>query len=314
MQLGACHGAAWLALAQSDIVPGVKGVAALAVGASLLAVAVAMRGAPASVTGARAQTGAGQANSGTAGGNQAGAGQTNSGSAGVGQTSSGNTGVGKTGGPVTITDAEEIRIGEVLADKFTLNQGIAPTPESIYIETYLKKVGDKVAANAGRRPAYHFRFDPNPRFNSAVGLPGGQIFVGAGILAYVDSEDQLAIVLGHEIAHVSLNHCRERIEQILAEQHLAAADAAKLKIEDFVAGYGNDKELAADREGVRLAIAAGYNANAGVRLLQMFVLLGQQRPHSPTEREQSIEERIAQMQALAKEQSAAPAETPLGLR
>jgi len=270
-------------------------------GASLLAAGVGMRGAPASVTGpgARAQTTAGQSSASKPGGDQAGAGQ---------------TGTDKAGGPVTITDEEEIRIGEVLADKFALNQGIAPTPESLYIETYLKKVGDKLAANAGRRPAYRFRFDPNPRFNSAVGLPGGQIFVGAGILAYVDSEDQLAIVLGHEIAHVSLNHCRERVEQILAEQHLAATDAARLKIEDFVAGYGNDKELAADREGVRLAIAAGYNANAGVRLLQMFVLLGQQRPHSPTEREQSIEERITQMQTLAKQQTAAPAETPLGLR
>ena len=65
---------------------------------------------------------------------------------------------------------------------------------------------------------------------------------------------------------------------------------------------------------MRLAIAAGYNANAGVRLLQMFVILGQQRPHTATEREQSIEERIHQMQALAKAQSAAPPETPLGLR
>jgi predicted Zn-dependent protease len=257
---------------------------ALAVGVSLLAAGVAMRGAPVAVGTARAQTA-------------------------TGQTDSGNGGAA-----VTVTDAEEMRIGQVLADKFALNQGIAPTPESLYIETYLQKLGEKVAANAGRRPAYHFRFDPNPRFNSAVGLPGGQIFVGAGILAYVDSEDQLAIVLGHEIAHVSLNHCRERIEQILAEQHLAATDAARLKIEDFVAGYGNDQEQAADREGVRLAIAAGYNANAGVRLLQMFVILGQQRPHTATEREQSIEDRIKQMQALAKAQSAPPAETPLGLR
>jgi Zn-dependent protease with chaperone function len=144
-------------------------------------------------------------------------------------------------------------------------------------------------------------------------FPGGHIFVGAGVLAYVDSEDQLAVVLGHEIEHIALNHCHDRLAQLLSDSHLSVTDAAKLKIEDFFLGYGHDRELAADREGVKLAMSAGYNGNAGVRLLQMFVILAQQRPRTSTENEERIKERIAQMQSLARAQASSPAETSLGL-
>jgi len=62
-----------------------------------------------------------------------------------------------------------------------------------------------VAAGAERKLPYRFHFDANPAFHNAVGLPGGQVYVGAGILAYMDAEDQLAVVLGHKIEHVNLN-------------------------------------------------------------------------------------------------------------
>ena len=215
---------------------------------------------------------------------------------------------------ISITDADEIRIGDVLAGKFMVNRHIEPTAQSQSIEKYLQMVGERVAANAQRQLPYRFHYDPDPRFNSAVALPGGHIFVGAGVLAYVDSEDQLAIVLGHEVEHIALNHCRDRLVQLLSKANLTIDDAAKLKIEDVWPSYGHDRELAADREGLKVAMAAGYNGNAGVRLLQMFVILAQQRPHTSTESEESIRERIIQMQSLVKVQSSSPAETRLGLR
>jgi hypothetical protein len=90
---------------------------------------------------------------------------------------------------ISITDADEIHIGDALAEKFALNRGIAPTPQSQSLEKYLQIVGERVAANAQRQLPYRFHYDADPRFNSAVALPGGHIFVGAGVLAYVDSED-----------------------------------------------------------------------------------------------------------------------------
>jgi predicted Zn-dependent protease len=214
-----------------------------------------------------------------------------------------------------LTDIDEIRIGVALAKDFERQEGMAPTPQSIKLDAYLQSVGDKVAVGAGRKLPYRFHFDPSPGFRSAVGLPGGQIYVGAGILAYSDSEDQLAVVLGHEIEHVDLNQCRERLIKVLAEQHLTAKDGEKLKVDPFLDGYGHDNEFAADREGVLLAMKAGYSADAGMRLLQTFIILGEQMPNTSSEAKANLEARIAQIRAV-RDGSKLPKpaeETPLAL-
>jgi len=216
---------------------------------------------------------------------------------------------------IEVTDADEIRIGAALAKDFEQQEGMAPTPQSMKLDAYLQSVGDKVAVNARRKLPYRFHFDPSPGFRSAVGLPGGQIYVGAGILAYTDTEDQLAVVLGHEIEHVDLNQCRERLIKVLGEQHLTLKEGEKLKVDPFLDGYGHDNEFAADREGVILAMKAGYSAEGGIRLLQTFVILGGQMPNTSSEAKANLEARIAQIRAV-RDASGLPKpakETPLAL-
>jgi predicted Zn-dependent protease len=232
--------------------------------------------------------------------------------------------------PITLTDEDEVRIGKVLADQFAQEEGMASTPQTKKLDQYLQTVGDRVAAFAQRTLPYEFHFDPSPGFKSAVGLPGGQIFVGAGILAYIDTEDQLAAVLGHEVEHVALNQCRERLVKQLADLHLSAEDAIrpdpastdpnqpakyKLKVDPFLPGYGHDNEFAADREGVELAIKAGYMPDAVIRLLQTYVILGEQMPNTPKEAKTNLEARIAQIRALssASKLPKPSAEKPLAL-
>jgi beta-barrel assembly-enhancing protease len=212
-----------------------------------------------------------------------------------------------------MSDADEIRAGELLAHQFVVKEGMKPSPQSQKIDTYLQTVGDRVASHAQRKLPYRFRFDPNPTFKSAVGLPGGEIFVGAGILAYMDSEDQLAAVLGHEIEHVALNHTRDRLIKTLSTQHPSTKELKQLKIADFLPGYGYDNEFSADREGVKLAAQAGYSIDGAIRLLQTFVLLGEQTPNTPAEAASAIEERIAQIRSLEEASKTQPTERPLGL-
>ncbi len=131
--------------------------------------------------------------------------------------------------PAAISDADEIRAGAVLAAKFEEANGLAPTPQTTKIDAYLQKVGDRVASHAQRGLPYQFHFDPDPAFKSAVALPGGQVFVGAGILTYMDTEDQLAAVLGHEIEHVALGQCRDRLIQEMAKKHLSKVDFEKAR-------------------------------------------------------------------------------------
>jgi beta-barrel assembly-enhancing protease len=215
--------------------------------------------------------------------------------------------------PPAISDADEVRAGAVLAAKFEAVNGLAPTPEIRRIDAYLQKVGDRLALHARRRLPYRFHFDPDPGFKSGFALPGGQIFVGGGILAYIDTEDQLAAVLGHEIEHVDLGQCRDRLVQEMAKRHISAADITNLELAPFLSGYGHDREFAADREGVRLSMEAGYSANAAVRLLETFVILGKQMPNTPAEARSNLEARAAQIRSLSESQNPLPAEKPLAL-
>jgi len=197
----------------------------------------------------------------------------------------------------SVSDSDEIQVGQTLAAQFIREQGLGDTPQTKKVEQYLQMVGDKVTAHAKRKLPYRFHFDPDPTFRSAVGLPGGEVFVGGGILAYIDTEDQLAAVLGHEVEHIDLGQCHDRLVKILADKHLTPSQFDQLKVDDFLPGYGHDNERAADFEGTRLAIEAGYSPEGAVRLLQTFLVLSQQMPNA-IEEEKSIEERIQLIQPL----------------
>jgi len=201
----------------------------------------------------------------------------------------------------SITDADEVRAGGILAAEYIKSVGMKPTPETTKIDQYLQSVGDRLAAHAARKIPYKFHFDPNPGFRSAFALPGGEIFVGAGILAMMDTEDQLAIVLGHEMEHVDLNQCRDRLIEQLNTNHLSMETADQLKIDPFLPGYGHDREFAADWSGVKLASDAGYSPQGAIRLLNMYVIMGQQMTHTSNEAEKNLKDRIAQIQKLIEE-------------
>jgi predicted Zn-dependent protease len=195
-----------------------------------------------------------------------------------------------------LSTADEIKAGEALFALFQKSQGFADTPETKVIEAYLQKIGDKVAQNAKRKLPYKFHLDPHPGFRSAVGYPGGQIVVGGGVLALMTHEDELAVVLGHEIEHIDLSQCRQRLIEAIKKDHLAPDQFDKLSIDDFGGPYGKEGELAADREGVKLAVAAGYSPHAAIELLEVFQYLGRnEKPAPPRADAPSLEERIRQV-------------------
>jgi predicted Zn-dependent protease len=215
-----------------------------------------------------------------------------------------------------LSTADEIRAGDALFAAFQKEQEFADTPESKAIEAYLQKVGDKVAQNAKRKLPYKFHLDPDPGFRSAVGYPGGQIVVGGGVLAMMLHEDELAVVLGHEIEHIDLNQCAQRVIGAMQKDHLTPEQFDKLSIDDFGLPYGKDGELAADREGVKLAVAAGYSPQAAVELLEVFQYLARDaKPTPPRKDSPSLAERVQQVRDEIKSQGwdASKAEKPLDL-
>jgi predicted Zn-dependent protease len=171
-----------------------------------------------------------------------------------------------------LSDAQETRIGDQLAQQY-LDAMPAATEESQATQHYIGKVGGRVASRAERRLDYRFHLIADADFINAFALPGGHVFVGQGLLNQMTSEDELAFVLGHEIEHIDHFHAVERV-QIEAQLHNLDLDVlagvAAIPMSLWQAGYSKDEEFEADREGLRIAAAAGYSPQGAVMLLTTF--------------------------------------------
>jgi beta-barrel assembly-enhancing protease len=187
-----------------------------------------------------------------------------------------------------VSDAEEIQVGEQLAHR----EGLVPRPlnaADLEITEYLNTVGGAVARHVRRRAIpYQFYLSDDPTWINACALPGGYIIVGRGLLKLMESEDELAAVLGHEITHVDDRHAIERLQYQLASRNLGLEGIYQLgrpAVEIFKAGYTREQEFEADRGGLELAVEAGYSPVGIVNLMERFEKLEeqaqQQAPSSP---------------------------------
>lgn len=175
-----------------------------------------------------------------------------------------------------ISDEDEINIGARLAAQYKYFEGDYKndTPEIAEARQYVQRVGRRVAQRAERKMPYEFHYIPNPYFVNAFALPGGHVFIGQGLIDLMDSEDELASVLGHEVEHIDLRHCAERVQIEARTRRLGLAGAlVQLPIEVFVAGYSKEQELAADREGTISMVVADYSPSGSVRMFEKFARL-----------------------------------------
>ncbi|MFZ5719799.1 MAG: M48 family metallopeptidase [Pseudomonadota bacterium] len=149
----------------------------------------------------------------------------------------------------------------------------------------VRRVGSRLveAAGLGDRSWQYAVFD-DPQANAFV-LPGGRIGVNTGLLALAEDDDQLAAVLGHELAHSVANHAAERYSQAAATQLALGVGQAALgsrvtpQMAQQIAAlggvgaqlgillpYSRRHELEADRLGVDYMVRAGYRPEAAVAL------------------------------------------------
>jgi predicted Zn-dependent protease len=174
-----------------------------------------------------------------------------------------------------ISDAEEVRIGDELASRYAERE---LDPEQKATEQYVQNIGAVLSPHAQRKLPFHFHLVPDLGLVNAFALPGGQVFIGQGLLDLMRSEDEVAFVLGHEIEHVDHYHSMERVqvEARLRKVDIGAlGELAQIPIELWQTGYSKDEEAEADREGLRLACVAGYSPKGALDLLNRFVQLRQ---------------------------------------
>jgi predicted Zn-dependent protease len=102
------------------------------------------------------------------------------------------------------TPTGETRLGAEAAAEVEQHLGLVRTPA---LETYVVAIGERLSRGAGVRGGLTYRFAvvdmPEP---NAFALPGGYVYVSRGLLALLNSEDELASVIAHEIGHISARH------------------------------------------------------------------------------------------------------------
>jgi beta-barrel assembly-enhancing protease len=175
---------------------------------------------------------------------------------------------------------QEDAIGQASAAKMIHVMGLYDNPEMM---KYVNLVGDIVArAGARNNIQYHFGI-LDSEIVSAFALPGGYIFVTRGALANMKNESELAGVLAHEVAHVDGRHLEREVRNKKATHwaveegtaKVPAASELKNIANDMVANaltasYGRDKEAEADKKGLDLATAAGYDPTGLRNFLQVL--------------------------------------------
>ncbi len=177
-----------------------------------------------------------------------------------------------------ISDEQEIRIGDEMAQRYVTEIEAVKTKDpkngdDRLIEAYVERVGRKVSLYAQRKLPYRFHYIPDPNLINAFALPGGHVFIGRGMLDLMTTEDQLATVLGHEVEHIDLRHCAERVqlEAHMRKLHLEEINGlVSVPIDLFKTGYSKDQELDADRAGTRLAMMAAYSPDGAISMFRML--------------------------------------------
>ena len=167
-----------------------------------------------------------------------------------------------------LSDEQEITIGRNLAANYSGILGKL-TPEEEALQKYVRRVGGTVSAHAHRHLDYKFHLIPDHNMINAFSLPGGAVYIGEGMLDQMETEDELASILAHEVEHIDHYHCIERmqLEAKLKNLNLEIIGALlQVPLEFWQAGYHKDEEFEADREGVRLAVESGYSPYGAVTL------------------------------------------------
>lgn len=189
-----------------------------------------------------------------------------------------------------VSESQEIAIGKQNYSPARQSQGgdYIIDPE---LTAYVQSVGDKLAKVADRQLPYEYAVinDSTP---NAWAMPGGKIAFNRGLLYELNSEAELAAVMGHEMVHAAARHGAKSMERGIFMQGAMVAvgiGAQNTNYANLIVGgaqvgaaltmskYGRDAESESDLYGMQYMKKAGYDPTAAVTLQETFVRLSADR-------------------------------------
>lgn len=160
-----------------------------------------------------------------------------------------------------ISDADEIKYGARFAREINRTAQLVPLADQR--SRRVEAIGRDVAAYRKRQNIpVTIRLQQSNQIN-AYAVAGGHVWVTTGMLAFVQSNDELAGIIGHELAHIDWKHCQAKI-QLHVTVLEATGDGNLAGLANLVANtldtpYSQRDENVADYYGATMAFLAGYS-------------------------------------------------------
>lgn len=213
---------------------------------------------------------------------------------------------------ILVGDADMARMGAAAFDQVKASGKLSADAAQL---RYVRCVADAVIAQlpaAWRQPPWEVVVLADDSAN-AFALPGGKVGVHAGLLGVARDADQLAAVIGHELAHVVSRHASERVsQQFAAEAALKAVNSATGGQRQQLMGllglgaqagvllpFSRQHESEADVLGQRYMAAAGFDPRAAATLWRNMAARGGDRPPAFLSTHPAPARRIAALEAAA---------------
>ncbi len=221
---------------------------------------------------------------------------------------------------VWISPAQEAQMGLAAFTQIKAEEKISQDPMA---NDRVSEVGRRIARSVGRdlpNAKWEFVVFESDELN-AFALPGGKVGVYTGILKIAETDDELAAVMGHEIAHVTSRHSGERVTHQMIASGVALGSELVMEAQDVdpqkraitrtVLGVGTTvgailpfsrlHESEADSIGLRFAAGAGYDPRAAILFWERMQKAneGREKPPEFLSTHPSDETRIANLKQLA---------------
>lgn len=212
----------------------------------------------------------------------------------------------------------ESQLQSMAVQQFQQMKQEQPVSKDPALNARIRQMGERIAKAAGQNGAnWEFVVFADDKTVNAFALPGGKVGVYTGLIKLAGSDDEIAAVMGHEVAHVTLQHGNERVSQNIAAQMLGVGVQYGVRNQDdqtkqlamlaynvgtqvgVLLPYSREHEREADRIGLLYAARAGYDPRGAVSFWKkMQSMSGGQQPPQFLSTHPSHDDRIQRLQSL----------------
>ena len=179
---------------------------------------------------------------------------------------------------------KEVRIGDAVSVRMEQQYDVVT---DVDVNERARRVLDRITAVCDRKDIVYFIKVLDKDTMNAISLPGGYVYIFKGLYDELKTDDQIAGVVAHEVAHITARHAVKRIQNaygamilqgLATQSNTKVAQGVNFALISLFSEYSQQDEFEADRLGVKYLKKAGYDPSA---MVEVLVKLREDQEKSP---------------------------------